>query len=386
MVLNDLSTPALILDLDRVERNCERMIDRATRLGVQLRPHMKTAKCAEIGKLATSGRIASVTVSTLAEVEYFACEGFRDITYAVGIAAHKLPTLARLQREYSVKINLLLDAVDTVGHVARGTADLAECFPVFIEIDCGGGRGGIPPESQELITIAQALRDSAQLSLAGVLTHAGHSYAAKSRAEIADIAERERGDATRAASLLRVAGFEVPIVSIGSTPTAMCAASLEGVTEMRPGVYTLFDLDQASLGVCSVDDIAASVLTTVIGHNQRSLRMLIDAGALALSKDLSAANRSCNIGYGIVFPQEGGSPIADMYVDQVHQEHGFVAHSHSFDALRSRYPVGTRLRVLPNHACMTVAPYDQYYLVRGDDQTILGSWGKVSGWSSGKAS
>jgi D-serine deaminase-like pyridoxal phosphate-dependent protein len=381
-VLEELPTPALILDLDRVERNCERMICRAADLGVRLRPHMKTAKSADVGRLAAPEGSAGITVSTVAEIEYFAHAGFRDITYAVGIAGHKVPALAELQRRYGVRISLLVDSLPAVADVARHAGALGEKFAVFLEIDCGGRRGGVPADGPELLAIGQAVRASPWLSMAGVLTHAGQAYDATSVAAIRDIAEDERAAVILAASRLRRAGIEVPAVSVGSTPTAMHATSMTGVTEMRPGVYTLFDLAQVALGSCTVDDIAVSVLATVIGHNPRSERLLIDAGALALSKDLSGNRSGATVGYGLVCPASGAVPLDGMYVAEVHQEHGLIASRQPNQVLATRYPVGTRIRILPNHACLTAAPYDRYWLVRGQDTNVLGEWSKVTGWSS----
>jgi D-serine deaminase-like pyridoxal phosphate-dependent protein len=381
MVLDDLPTPSLILDLDRLERNCHRMIGRAAELGVRLRPHMKTAKSADVGRLATRDAGAGVTVSTLAEAEHFARAGFDDITYAVGIAGHKVGALAALQRETGARISLLADTVAAVHEVARQAEGAGERFAVFIEIDSGGGRGGVTADGPELPAVAEAIRSSGWLSLAGVLTHAGQSYGASSVEAIRQIAEEERQAVTAAADRLRAMGLEVPVVSVGSTPTALHARSLAGVTEMRPGVYTLFDLAQVGLGSCTVDDIAVSVLATVIGHNPRAGVMLIDAGALALSKDMSGNKAGRRVGYGLVCPATGGAPTAGLIVADVHQEHGLVAGEGSQEALETRYPVGTRVRVLPNHACLMAAPYDRYYLVRGTAPQVEGVWPKVTGWS-----
>ena len=378
--LDDLPTPALILDLDRVERNCKRMSARAADLGVKLRPHMKTAKSADVARLATRQQSGGVTVSTLAEIEYFADAGFDDITYAVGISGQKIPALADLQRRFDVRVSLLTDSIQAVHEVAERAGALGEPFALFIEIDCGGGRGGILAGAPDLLLIAQAIQASPTLSLAGVLTHAGQSYDAPSIAAIAEIAESERAAVTEAAKRLQAAGIEVRSVSVGSTPTAMYAASLAGVTEMRPGVYTLFDLAQVSLGTCTIDDIAVSVLATVIGHNPRSRRMLIDAGALALSKDLSASKLGANVGYGLVCPMTGGPPIGGMYVAEVHQEHGLIAGLDMGEDVPDQFPVGTRVRILPNHACLTAAPYGLYHLVRSGNTCVLGVWPKATGW------
>jgi D-serine deaminase-like pyridoxal phosphate-dependent protein len=380
LLLNDLPTPSLILDLDRLERNCDRMIRRAAELGVRLRPHMKTAKSADVGRLATRERAVGVTVSTLAEAEYFARAGFRDVTYAVGIAGHKVRPLAALQRSTGARISLLADTVAAVNGAARQAEAVGERFALFIEIDSGGGRGGVAADGPELTAIGQAVQASQWLALAGVLTHAGQSYGASSIEEVTRIAEQERLAVTRAADRLRALGMEVPAVSVGSTPTALHARSLAGVTDMRPGVYTLFDLAQVALGSCAVDDIAVSVLATVIGHNPRAGLMLIDAGALALSKDVSGNRGRRKVGYGLVCAATGGPPLPGLVVKDVHQEHGLVAGEGSGASLESRYPVGTRVRVLPNHACLMAAPYDRYHLVRGTGARVEGVWSKVTGW------
>jgi D-serine deaminase-like pyridoxal phosphate-dependent protein len=220
------------------------------------------------------------------------------------------------------------------------------------------------------------------LSLSGVLTHAGHSYDVTSVGEVREIAEQERAAVVQAATRLRAAGIAVPDVSVGSSPTALHASSLAGVTDMRPGVYTLFDLGQTSLGSCTVDDIAVSVLSTVIGHNPRSQRMLIDAGALALSKDVSANRQDRHVGFGLVCPMDGGPPLADMHVAEVNQEHGLISAAESYEVMVEWFPVGTRLRVLPNHACLTAAPYDRYHVVRGGSTEVVSVWTKCTGWAS----
>jgi D-serine deaminase-like pyridoxal phosphate-dependent protein len=384
MQLTDLPTPSLVLDLDRVERNCAAMLERARQHGVTLRPHLKTAKSADLARLASSGPTWPITVSTLTEVAYFAAHGFRDMTYAVGIAVHKLDTLAALHRKHGLVLRLLADQVATIDAVGRRAAELEARFELLIEIDCGGGRGGVTADGRELLELARAISAWPSLSLVGVLTHAGQSYATAGAGSIAAIAETERSSALRAATRLREAGFESPVVSIGSTPTVVWAATLAGVTEIRPGVYTLFDLDQVALGVCTVEDIAASVIATVIGHNPRSRRVLIDAGALALSKDQSANAFAEDLGYGLVATVDGARVMAGLRVAEVHQEHGLIAGPEPVDGagtddLFARLPIGARVRILPQHACMTTAPYGHYDLVRGESSEIIARWHKASG-------
>ena len=324
--MNRLPTPALLLDLPVLERNCAAMQACARAHGVRLRPHLKTAKSAAVAAIATHGEFGGITVSTVAEAAYFAARGFPDLTYAVGIAPGKIPSLAAVIRETGAAITLISDDVSLVRAAGEAALASGRTFPVLLELDTGGGRGGVAPDSRDLLPLARTIADSRALRLAGVLTHAGHSYHARGTVEIRRIAEQERAGAVLAAERLRAAGLPCETVSIGSTPTIIHAESLAGITEIRPGVYTFFDLQQAALGVCTEADIVVSVLATVIGHNRRSQRVLIDAGALALSKDASASEFRPAIGYGLVRPVRGGSlPVEDLFVADVHQEHGFIA-------------------------------------------------------------
>lgn len=379
LTLQDLVTPCLIIDPDRVKKNCDRMLQRARRLGIRLRPHLKTAKAAAVAELATDTH-RSITVSTIAEAEYFTAAGYRDILYAVGIAPQKLKTLGHIANRTAADILVLVDNLAVIAEADRAAVLANAKFRVLIEIDSGGGRGGILPTSDALIEIAQELADTANLRLAGVLTHAGHSYGAKSKAEIRDIAETERSAAVSAAARLSAAGYAIDVISVGSTPTALLAESLEGVTEFRPGVYTLFDLDQVGLGTCEIEDIAVSVLATVIGHNRTSEYVLIDAGGLALSKDLSAASLGMDVGYGLVLDERAMPLAGEPKIANVHQEHGFLSSNLAFDALAEQLPIGTRVRILPNHACMTAAAYDKYWVVPADSNVVTCCWDKVAGW------
>jgi D-serine deaminase-like pyridoxal phosphate-dependent protein len=373
MRLDDLPTPSLILDRSRLERNVDRMRARAKVLGVTLRPHMKTAKSAHIAEMATGGH-GPIAVSTLAEAAYFFARGFRDILYAVGIVPAKLAQAAALQRS-GATLTLLTDDVRVAQIIAARGAELGVTFRALIEIDTGLGRAGIAPEASELLAIAGALT-APGAALAGVLTHAGHSYHCRGIGEIKRIAEEERAGAVLAAARLREAGFPCPVVSVGSTPTAIHADSLEGVTEMRPGNFVFFDLFQVGVGSCAMEDVAVSVLASITGHHRARQHFLIDAGALALSKDTGANEHRPGTGFGLICETVAKQPIDGLAVTDVHQEHGIVTGtSLSFE----RFPIGGRVRVLPNHSCMTAAMYDRYYVTDGGAD-IFGEWDRVNGW------
>ena len=168
-----------------------------------------------------------------------------------------------------------------------------------------------------------------------------------------------------------------PIVSGGSTPTAVHSKNFEGITEMRPGVYVFNDLDQEFIGSCGAGDLALSVLASVIGHYPHRNQMLIDAGALALSKDISAQEFQPKVGYGTIVD----APIKEMAVIECSQEHGFVAAADPMPY--GNMPIGTRVRILPNHACITAAAYDKYYVVDSDldgGKAVVEIYDRINGW------
>ena len=240
-VLQDLATPALILDLSRLTANLDRMATRGASLGVQLRPHMKTAKCIDVARLATKGQAGGITVSTLAEADYFARAGFTDILYGVGITPDKLAAVAAVQA-LGAEVILILDSPECAQMVAKRAADLPGPFRFLLEIDSGQHRTGLAPDDPRVLECARILSASPDCALMGVMSHAGHSYDCASIAAVVEVAEAERGAVVAAAGSLRAAGLPCPIVSVGSTPTALHAEHLDGVTEMRPGVFMFGDL------------------------------------------------------------------------------------------------------------------------------------------------
>ena len=370
----DLPTPALILDRRKLEANAERMRSRVRDLGVMLRPHVKTSKSIEVLKVLAGGTDVPITVSTLAEARYFFGQGVRDILYAVGIAPVKLPQVAELLRS-GCRLRVILDSIEAADAVQGFGSSEGMTIEALIEVDTDGHRAGVAPEDGLLIEIAGRLADGPGARLAGVMTHAGGSYSARTLGEFEAIAERERAGAVRAAEQLRAAGFPVETVSVGSTPTVHYARSLEGVTEARVGVYAFGDLVQAGLGTCAIEDIAISVLASVIGHNRQHGRVLVDAGFLALSRDRGTSDFPVDWGYGAVCDATTGEPIEGVRVESTNQEHGIITGDIDWD----RFPIGGRVRILPNHACATAAAYDRYFVTDGD-ASVTDVWGRINGW------
>ncbi|MFU8878341.1 MAG: alanine racemase, partial [Wenzhouxiangellaceae bacterium] len=303
---NKITTPCLLLDVRKMQRNIERMDTRIRGLGAAIRPHVKTCKAIEPARRMVREANPGITVSTLAEAEYFFRHGFTDQIYAVGIAPGKLDRVAGLI-DAGLTLRITIDHASTSGHVCGRAMRLGCSFPVMLEIDADGERGGFAPDDPALTLLAQTLERSG-CTIAGVLTHMGASYHCRDRACLVEAAERERCAVVEAAEALRRAGFECPIVSAGSTPTARFVENLEGVTEMRVGTHVFMDLVMAGLGVCELDDIAISVLCEVIGHREHSGEFLVDAGWMALSRDRGTADQEIDQGYGVVC-DEKGKPI-----------------------------------------------------------------------------
>ncbi len=366
--LADLPTPCLVLDRARLTRNIAAMARAVARTGAALRPHLKTAKSAEVARLATTGQAGGITVSTLAEAEYFAARGFRDILYAVGAVPAKLDRAAAL-RARGADLILVTDDADTARAIAAHPGGLR----ALVEVDCGEHRAGMAVDSGTLLEVGAALGRAC----AGVMTHAGHSYACPTIEAVADLAEHERAVAVRAAERLRAIGIAAPIVSVGSTPTALHARHLAGVTETRPGVYVFQDLFQTQIGSGSRDDIAVTVLTSVTGRRPAEGQVVVDAGGLALSKDRSTASAPRDYGFGLALDLSGAPLAEDAIVERANQEHGVIGARSGLDL--ARLPVGARLRIAPNHVCMMAAMYDRYHVVDGDLR-VVAIWDRVNGW------
>lgn len=372
-----LATPALLLDRDRLDRNLARLSSRMAPGGVVLRPHMKTAKSIDVARRAYPSEPGPITVSTLEEAEYFAHHGFKDMTYAVGLALHTAERAMRL-RKAGIDLKVLLDSPEQATMLGAAGRAVGVTPSAFIEIDCDGHRGGLSPTDPKLIGVAAAMAE-AGVKLAGILTHAGESYSLRTPEALVAAAENERAVAVAAAETLRAAGHECPIVSVGSTPTAHFAEDLTGVTEMRAGVYMFFDLVMHGAGVCTTDDIAISVLATVIGTKPEKGWILVDAGWMALSRDRGTAAQRVDQGYGLVCDLSG-KIYPDLIVAQASQEHGILAvRSGSAHALPD-ISIGAKVRILPNHACATASQHELYNVVSAGSDAIEAQWPRMRGW------
>ena len=373
MQLQDLKTPCLILDVERVRHNAARVCEIAHKNNVRLRPHIKTHKCMEVARIQTAGRDGALTVSTLAEAEAFARHGFSDFTYAVPVEPGKFAAALDLIRR-GVRLQLITDSAEIPALLDNAAQTAGVTIPVFLKVDCGSHRCGVEPQTKEAIEIPRLIVASPNLEFAGILTHAGHAYDAHSKNEIAAVASSERDLMIELAERLRHDSIEVQTVSIGSTPTIQHIDHLQGIDEIRPGNYIFFDALQATLGSCSFADCALTVLAAVVHRDHGRKKVVIDAGAIALSKDRGAVESDGRCDYGHVLDLAGND--LHMRVESLSQEHGVFAvpDDATFDSLK----VGSRVRVLANHSCLTAAQHSHYQVL--EHGQIVDTWEIHRGW------
>ena len=377
MKLAQLETPCLLLDEAKLEANVARMRTHLDRLGVTLRPHLKTAKSIDVARRVLRNPDDPITVSTLKEAEYFFGHGIRDILYAVGLTPNKFGHVSTL-RQRGAQLTVILDNIDAAQALAAHARNTGDRIPVLIEIDCDGHRSGIVPGDPSLLEVGRALAEGG-CELRGVMTHAGNSYNRDNVEGIKAMAAQERDAVVSSAHALRKAGLACPVVSVGSTPTARFAEDLRGVSEVRAGVYVFFDLVMAGIGVCAIEDIAVSVLGTVIGHQREKGWIIVDAGWMAMSRDRGTLKQKIDQGYGVVCDAQG-KPYPDLIMTDANQEHGILALRPGAKSALPDLAVGTLVRILPNHACATGAQHAAYQVVRGAADEIIAVWPRFSGW------
>ena len=371
-----LETPALLVERASLERNLVRMQARADALGVRLRPHVKTHKCRAVWERQVALGARGITVSTLKEADAFHAFGATDVLYAACLAPNKLVHALGLRRA-GCALTVLVDSVAAARALVEFGREHGEPFEVMLEIDTDDHRAGLQPDDERLLAVAAEL-DRPGARLAGVMTHAGGSYAFSDPAALRACAERERAGCVHAAERLRASGHECREVSVGSTPTALSAATLEGVTELRAGVYVFQDLVMLGIGVCAREELALSVLTSVTGHQRAKGWVLVDAGWLAMSRDRGTAGQARDHGYGAVTTLDGGW-LEELNFRDANQEHGILVADATLDVERA-FPIGTQLRILPNHACATAAAFPRYHVLDEHAQLHPTTWERLHGW------
>jgi D-serine deaminase-like pyridoxal phosphate-dependent protein len=347
VTLDSIETPAVLVDLDVVERNIGAMAERARRHGVRLRPHAKTHKVVEIGRKQLAAGAGGLSVAKVGEAEVFAAAGFQDLFVAYPVVGEdKGRRLLALSDRARLAVGVdSPDGARTLDAVFRAAGRRLD---VLLKVDVGFHRVGVPPD--QAVQAAQSISALSGLRLRGVFTHAGHAYLAESPDGVGRIGQSEGSILVETAQRIRDAGIEIEEVSVGSTPTARHAMSVPGVTECRPGNYVFHDASQVSLGVCAPEDCALTVLATVVSVPAAD-RAVVDAGSKTLSSD---PLRPSGPGHGFVLGRR--SRIA-----RLSEEHGVI------EVLPGEgFRVGERVRILPNHACVVSNLHDRLLGVRGD--------------------
>lgn len=345
-----LDTPALLLHQDVVERNLAWMARRTAELGVALRPHVKTHKCVTLGRRQLAHGARGITVATLSEAEAFADAGFSDLTWAFPLDPTHLDRARRLAERATLRV--VTDDLE----MARALA--GSDLHVWLKVDCGYHRAGVDPASAYALEVARELGAERGLVFDGILSHSGHAYGSRSRHEAAVVAETERRVMVDFADRLRAERIPLRGVSVGSTPALRAVRDLPGVTEARPGNYVFYDRTMVLIGCCEDAEVGVSVLASVVSHQPGAAHFVVNAGALALSKDTGPAHVGAPPAMGAV----RGHP--ELTVATLSQEHAIVRAT-TPDAIAGHFPVGAQIEIVPNHSCLTVAHFDAFEVVSG---------------------
>ena len=377
MHIDQLLTPALLIDLEVLERNLTSMQKRADALGVALRPHIKTHKCLEIARRQVRLGARGITVSTFYEAEHFAAAGFTDITWAFPLPL--VYTGRVLSMTPGVTLRVVVDSDEAIRYIENAARVSGKTQHVWLKVDCGYHRAGVDPLHPLAEALVKHLTMSDSLVFDGILSHSGYAYSARSRAEMLAYANRERSTMVEFAQRMRHQGYNIPAVSIGSTPAMSVVETLDGVDEIRPGNYAFYDLTQVKIGSCTVADCALTVLASVISHQPGASYFVTDAGALALSKDPGPTHIEGDRAMGGIFDDyERRLLHPTVALGSLSQEHGKAVATNPRE-LEGCFEVGDRIRILEHHSCLTAANFDRYWVVKNDQ--VVEEWPILRGRS-----
>ena len=353
----ELDTPCLVVDLDRLQENVAEMAAYARRQGLALRPHLKTHKTAEIARLQQQYGVAGFTCAKIGEAEVLADAGVLSdvlLAYEVVGEAKIRRLLALLER---IRVSVAVDSVTVAEGLSRAVSAVGKTLDVLIEVDTGLKRAGVEP-GEPVLRLAREVLQMPGLHFRGLMTHEGHVGRACDAEELAQLARRAGTDMVESAHLLRRHGITVDVVSVGSTPAAFSTTAVPGITEMRPGTYVFYDNASFRFGRVGPERCALRVLTTVISRPAAD-RAVVDAGSKTLAFDPPPPNRT-GFGYVVEYP--------DAVIARLSEEHGVIDLPPSARTLR----VGDRLHIIPNHVCPVVNLQDELFVVRGE--AVVATW------------
>ena len=365
MTVNELATPAVLIDRAKALHNIDRMQAAADARGIRLRPHSKTHKSPIVASWQIARGAVGICCAKLGEAEVFADAGIADIRlpYPINpVNAHRVVRL--LDR---TRLSFIVDHPVVARQWSDAMVQAGRTVDVLVKIDVGFHRCGIDPDTRETLKVILEMAALPGLSFRGLLSHAGQTYHAASEDEMRRIAEAEARTLQDLVQRCRVAGLPVHEVSAGATPPARYSLQQDGFTEYRPGNYVYFDRTQVALGAATVDDCALTVLATVVSKPAKN-RIILDSGSKTLTND-GARGFAPAPGYGLVLCRESGDgsreswvPNADLLVERLSEEHATVKALNGSTDLEP----GDRVRVLPNHSCQVSNMVDQAWLCEGN--------------------
>jgi len=358
--LSLIESPAVLLDHRKLLANIRSMQELADRHGVELRPHAKTHKSDLIAQLQIAEGARGVTVAKTDEAVRFITHGIHSVTVAYPVVVpSKLDRLFTTAAEHEAEIRLTLDSDVGADAIAAAARRHGATVGVLMKIDVGLRRCGVREDDPGLLPLVRRIDGDPSLEFLGFLSHAGQAYGAKDGETVREIAREECEILGRVRAKVEEAGIEVKVVSVGSTPTVLASESYEGITEIRPGNYTFMDRTPLRLGLISPDKLALSVLATVVSKN--SDYHIIDAGSKVFSSDMGAHGTSGVADFGIAYPLQGyAAKRKSLSVLKLSEEHGFVERN-SVDL-----PIGSQLRIIPNHSCVVANLVGEYTVLRED--------------------
>jgi D-serine deaminase-like pyridoxal phosphate-dependent protein len=363
MNVDYLDTPALVIDLDRVEANVNEMAQLSKDSGVRLRPHTKTHKMPEIARLQVDAGATGITCAKVGEAEVMVGAGFDDVLIAYPIYGES--KLARLQalRE-KARILVSLDSLEVAEGLGRLGVTSGQPIEIYVEVDTGHHRMGRAP-GEPTVDLVRRLADVDGITIIGLMTHAGHTYGATSLSDRDVVIDKEISDLIMTKEMSAAAGIIFSEISVGSTPSARSELRRDGVTEVRPGTYVFNDTAMMSLGVATVDTCAARIVATVVARPSDD-RFVVDAGTKCFTSD------------GVGRPgwiQAVGRD--DLTMSFTTEEHGVG----TIDLSQGdRLDIGDRLEFIPSHICPVVNLFDSVYVARGSvvvDEYRVAGRGKV---------
>ncbi|MHB8580499.1 MAG: alanine racemase [Ignavibacteriaceae bacterium] len=347
----EIDTPALLVDLDKLDNNLNRMALIAKANKVNLRPHSKMHKTPEVAKRQIEVGAIGITVQKLGEAEVMFNAGLNNILIAYElIGEQKLSRLINLKKQ-GCNIITAVDSIESAELLSKKIQDSNLSADVVIEVNTGLNRCGILA-GERVLHFAQNLSKYSNINIRGIFTHEGHVYNGKNLEEIRSLSLKAGKEMTETGKLLRNHGFNIDIISVGSTPSAYFIGEIDGITELRPGVYAFNDITQVNLGTCSIDNCALTVLSTVVSRPSPT-RAIIDAGVKAMSAVSSMPNDGT---LGLI---KGYNNI--KFDLESSEEHGILYSDNAIDL-----KIGDKIEIIPNHACTTVNMHDELYIVKNN--------------------